>query len=98
MELINLSYLDLPIPPRSLIYCDPPYSGITQYRHSDIKDDFNSTVFWQWCREKAVEGHTVFISEYNAPADFKCIWSKKIVSSLTKETGSKVGTEKLFTL
>lgn len=98
VELANLSYFDLPIPPSSLIYCDPPYSGTTQYHHADIKDDFNPVVFWQWCREKAGEGHTVFVSEYSAPDDFKCVWSKEIVSSLTKNTGGKIGTEKLFTL
>lgn len=98
VELVNLSYLDLPIPPSSLLYCDPPYSGTIQYCHADIEDDFNYPVFWQWCRERAVEGHTVFVSEYDAPADFKCVWSKKIVSSLTKDTWSKMGVEKLFTL
>lgn len=38
----------------------------------------------------------VFISEYNAPDDFECVWSKEIVSSLTKNTGGKTGIEKLF--
>jgi DNA adenine methylase len=38
----------------------------------------------------------IFISEYSAPDDFECIWQKEIVSSLTKNTGSKKGTEKLF--
>jgi hypothetical protein len=33
---------------------------------------------------------------YNAPNDFECIWSKEMVSSLTKDTGSKKAVEKLF--
>jgi len=91
VRLVNESYLDLQIPENSLIYCDPPYEGTTKY-----KDSFNHTEFWDWCRQKAKEGHIVFVSEYNAPNDFKCVWEKKIVSSLTKDTGSKVATERLF--
>jgi DNA adenine methylase len=60
------------------------------------KDDFNHNEFWQWCRDRANEGHIVFVSEYNAPDDFECIWQKEIVSSLDKDTGSKKGMEKLF--
>jgi DNA adenine methylase len=91
VRLVNESYLDLQIPENSLIYCDPPYEGTTKY-----KDGFNHTEFWDWCRQKAKEGHIIFVSEYNAPNDFKCVWEKKIVSSLTKDTGSKVATERLF--
>lgn len=89
----NLSYDDVEIKPNSLIYCDPPYKNTTKY-----KIDFDHDKFWDWCRIKHKEGHTVYISEYNAPEDFKCVWSKEIVSSLTKDTGSKKGKEKLFTL
>ena len=85
------SYNELDIPPNSIIYCDPPYEGATKY-----KDDFNHIKFWDWCREKVKEGHSVFISEYNAPDDFLCVWQKEVTSSLTKDTGSKKATEKLF--
>jgi DNA adenine methylase len=91
VQLVNESYLDLQIPDNSLIYCDPPYESTTKY-----KDSFDHVVFWQWCREKAKEGHSIFVSEYNAPEDFECIWQKEIVSSLTKNTGSKKAVEKLF--
>ena len=91
VRLVNESYLDLQIPDNSLIYCDPPYEGTTKY-----KDSFNHSEFWDWCRRKAKEGHIIFVSEYNAPDDFECIWSKEQTSSLTKDTGSKVATEKLF--
>lgn len=84
-------YKDIIIETPAIIYCDPPYSGATKYNNS-----FNHFEFWEWCRKKSREGHTVFISEYTAPDDFECLYEKKIVSSLTKDTGSKVGTEKLF--
>lgn len=87
------SYLDLRIPDNSIIYCDPPYEGTTKY-----KDEFSHQEFWQWCRYKTKEGHTVFVSEYNAPDDFKCVWQQEVNSSLTKNTGGKKAIEKLFKL
>jgi DNA adenine methylase len=83
-------YRELEIPPNSLIYCDPPYRGATKYRGG-----FDHDEFWQWCRDQ--HGHTVFISEYTAPDDFECVWEKQVCSSLTKDTGSKTNTERLFT-
>lgn len=75
------------------IYCDPPYIGTTKY-----KDDFDHEKFYTWCRDRHKEGHKVFISEYWMPDDFVCVWSKEVNNSLTKDTGSKKGVEKLFTL
>ena len=92
VDFICSSYSDLNIPDNSFIYCDPPYEGTTKYR-----DDFNHALFWSWCRNMVHKGHTLFVSEYNAPPDFECVWQMEIVSSLTKDTGSKTGTEKLFT-
>lgn len=78
---------------KATIYCDPPYAGTTKY-----KDDFDHERFYQWCRDRHNEGHKVFVSEYNMPDDFICVWSKEVNNSLTKDTGSKKGVEKLFTL
>lgn len=91
IKLVCSSYDALDIPANSIIYCDPPYNGTTKY-----KDNFDSDAFWQWCRDKAKEGHTVYVSEYNAPEDFKCIWKKQINSNLGGT--SKTATEKLFTI
>ncbi len=83
-------YLQLNIPNNSLIYCDPPYENTTSY-----KDIFNHIEFWQWCRDKTAEGHTVFISEYNAPTDFICI--KEIATKTKLDKNSQYPkTEKLF--
>jgi DNA adenine methylase len=90
VELLWCQYDSIDEPPNSLIYCDPPYAGATKY-----KDDFNHDEFWQWCRDKVKEGHQVFISEYNAPDDFECIWSKEIQSGLNTNS-TKKGVEKLF--
>ena len=88
-------YDHINIPEKSLIYCDPPYEGTTKY-----KDDFDHAKFWQWCRDMNEKGHTVFVSEYNAPEDFVCVWEKEVKSSLSangKIGGNKNSTEKLFT-
>lgn len=90
--LVNASYDELEIPSNSIIYCDPPYENTTSY-----KDKFNHSKFWQWCRDMANKGHKIFVSEYHAPDDFECIWQMEVNSSLTKDTGSKKATEKLFT-
>jgi DNA adenine methylase len=47
------------------------------------------------------EGHSVFISEYSAPDDFECIWSKEISASANNAIKSGQGlkaVEKLFRL
>ncbi len=90
VEFINSQYNELCIPQQGIIYCDPPYAGTTKY-----KDDFDHELFWQWCREKVSEGHQVFVSEYNAPDDFVCVWKKEIQSGLDVNK-TKKAIEKLF--
>jgi DNA adenine methylase len=92
VEFFGGDYKSFPIPEHSIIYCDPPYQDTTKYN-----TDFNHKEFWEWCNEQINKGHKVFVSEYNAPDDWECIWSKQVNNSLTKETGSKKGIEKLFT-
>ena len=77
-----------------LIYCDIPYKDTKQYLTSK---KFDHDKFWQWCRDIKQKGHTIFISEYQAPSDFKCVWEKEITNSMnTTKTYRPV--EKLFTI
>lgn len=92
VKFYNKSFRELEIPKNSLVYCDPPYANTTSY-----KDAFDHKDFWAWCDELIEQGHQVFVSEYNAPEGWKCVYEKKVTSSLTKETGSKTAVEKLFT-
>ena len=88
------SYDDLVLPNDSLVYCDIPYNGTKQYANSK---SFNYLDFWQWCRDMTKNGHKVFVSEYKAPDDFKCVWSKTVTNSMnTNKTYNPV--EKLFTI
>lgn len=89
INFVCKSYKDINYPNNSTIYCDPPYKDTIKY---NAVNSFNHDDFWDWCREMTHKGHTVFISEYNAPDDFKCIWEKKLQNGL----GKKKNTEKLF--
>lgn len=84
----SMSYADLVIPDGSTIYCDPPYVGATGY-----KGGFDHEAFWLWCRDKA-RTCRVFVSEYEGCGDV--VWQKTVTNSLTKDTGAKTGTERLF--
>ena len=89
----NREYSKFYIPENSIVYCDPPYQNTTKYKDAN----FNHEIFWDWIREMS-KYHKVFVSEYSAPKDFKCVWEKSVNSSLDKDTGSKQGTERLFTI
>lgn len=92
VKILQSEYSKLQIPYKSIIYCDPPYRGTFKYKGTN---PFNHDLFWQWCRDKAKEGHQVFISEYSAPDDFICVWSMSLNSNANaKATG--VAIEKLF--
>ena len=90
VQFTNRSYADMIIPPNSIIYCDPPYEGVTKYEYSIDREKF-----WAWCRERVTEGHKVFISEYDAPDDFVCVWERKLRVCVNPGIG-KQAIEKLF--
>lgn len=82
------SYKDISVE-NALIYCDPPYQNTTKY-----KDEFNHDEYWEWVR-KMSKNNIVICSEYIAPIDFECIWSKELTTTLDKSSRSKA-VEKLF--
>lgn len=95
IEFYSGSYNEFPIPENSIIYCDPPYKDTTKYN----KNSFDYESFYDWCREKKAEGHTVFVSEFYMPEDFTVIWEKEINNNLdVNRKNGKRGIEKLFTL
>jgi DNA adenine methylase len=90
-------YTEVIIPNNSIIYCDAPYRNTKKYSTSK---NFDYNKFWNWCREKAKQGHKIYISEYEAPNDFVCVWQKDVKSSLSANGitgGNKISVEKLFT-
>jgi DNA adenine methylase len=85
-------YCDLYIPSESIIYCDIPYKNTKQYSTSK---DFDYNKFYKWCEEMTTKGHTVYVSEYYMPSEFKCVWSKEVTNSMHTTNTSKP-TERLF--
>ena len=97
VEFTCKNYWEMDIPNDSVIYCDPPYEGTEKYGFKRLEDKFDNDRFWQWCRDKNVEGHTVFISEYHAPDDFEELISINHRLLLNKKIDS-CRIEKLFKL
>lgn len=92
IDFRSCDYTELEIPIESIIYCDIPYKDTKQYATSK---DFNHVLFWDWCRDMTKKGHQVFISEYQAPKDFICVWQKEVTNSMNT-TKTYKPTEKLF--
>lgn len=95
VDFKHCSYDQLPLNnDNSLIYCDPPYD--TKATKGKYKNDFDHIAFWNWCREMSDRGHTVFVSEYNAPDDFKCVWQMQMNQRMNNNADTSKTTEKLF--
>ncbi len=93
VQFIHTLYQNLEIPENSVIYCDPPYENTTSY-----KDSFDHEEFWEWCRQQVRDGHQVFVSEYNAPSDFNCVWEKEVKTLMNQNQQDSKRIEKLFVL
>lgn len=88
-KIIECDYKKLK-PKGYLIYCDPPYDKTTGYT-----PNFNHEEFWDLMRKWSCS-NDVFVSEYTAPKDFKCITKKVKKQSLNGKGAGKVVYEKLF--
>ncbi len=79
VELCSVNYLNLNVPNNSVIYCDPPYRGVSKYKGQQIDYD----EFDKWCNEQKNNGNTVFVSEYlGALPEEKLIWSKVVTCTM----------------
>lgn len=91
VKFANKSYLDVHIPSKSIVYLDPPYQGTTKY-----SNNFDHKGFWEYVRYIS-KTNFVYISEYNAPEDFDCIFQKECkvgIDHKLKEHNKSI--EKLF--
>lgn len=75
-KFIVSEYDKLTIPPDSIVYCDPPYAGTTEYKGSKTKiavgeslakNAWDRVKFWRWADAQVEAGHKVFVSEYAGP-------------------------------
>jgi len=84
----------------TLVYCDPPYRGTTQYCKS-ILGNFDYDLFLNWAREQNnKKGNMVLISEYkhNLPEDGEIMLEIPSRTSIRDKDGNVIETtEILFT-
>ena len=78
-------------PFKMTIYCDPPYKSTTDY-----DANFDNDKFWNIMR-KWSKHNDVYISEYEAPDDFECVFEipKRVTMGKNK---SEMKFERLFKL
>ena len=85
----NKSYEDFS-PIGFCIYCDPPYENTTGY-----STPFDTNKFWNKMRDWS-KYNDVYISSYEAPADFECVWEVEKRMTLSKK--KEIRFERLFKL
>lgn len=85
VEFYNLDYRKVPIPPKSIVYCDIPYKNTVGY--NALQEAFNYDEFYSYANKLKEEGHYVFISEYteDMPSNFKQIGSFERRSTLSNK-------------
>lgn len=91
VEFIHSDYSTIEYNKDSIIYFDKPYVN-TDKSYKD--KSFNHDEFWEFVRRLSKDGYTIFVSEYYAPDDFECVWSKEVVK--THPNQKKNSVEKLF--
>ena len=72
VEFAQMDYTDYEFIEGDVVYCDPPYRGTGNYRHT--KEKFDHDKFWEWVRTR---DFPVYVSEYGAPDDFVSIFEKR---------------------
>jgi site-specific DNA-adenine methylase len=79
-----------------LIYCDPPYAGTLGYAGTP---PFDHEAFWCRVRLLTEQGHTVLVSEYEAPEGFSCVMERETLQQFGKidaDYERQKRTERLF--
>lgn len=77
-----------------VFYLDPPYKGTKEYNGAK----FDSEAFADFARAIGKDNF-VFISEFDMPDDFRCVWQKeRAIRQKSDRTVSEYKTERLFTI
>lgn len=92
IEFAVSDFRRIEVPRNSVVYCDPPYRGVTEYKHLE---EFPYEEFYDWCREIGKHS-TVFVSEYWMPDDFKQVWQKNVKVTLEATQDGIGRTERLY--
>jgi DNA adenine methylase len=93
VEFRTASYDTWPVIPGAVVYCDPPYAATTGYSCGG----FDHGKFWNVMRGWRAGGAHVYVSEYAAPDDWRCVWERARKQGLRETDGSQaVKVERLF--
>ena len=99
VEFFSRDYRAVPIPERSIIYCDPPYLGTFQHYGSVHWKQDERNAFFEWAGDMSDNGHDVFISEESAPDDWIPVFRRNQLRQINdnrKDVGVKQSVENLF--
>ena len=80
-----------PIIPGAVMYLDPPYASTTGY-----SVEFNSAKFWQWAGRCRAAGARVYVSEYEAPDGWECIWQRSYARNMRGADGVATACDRLY--
>ena len=96
VEFYNLNYNEVNIPKKSLVYCDIPYKGTTQYCKKEV-GEFNHDEFYQWVRDNSNK-YDIYISEYkeNVPKDFEIVWEMESRKSIRNAKNEAIKTTEVL--
>lgn len=96
IKIFNKDYskVSLPKPSECVIYADPPYYKTGHKAYG--KSAFNHAKFYGYLKELRAKGYDIYLSEYQAPSEFKEIANFKLGGS--EFTTNCVALERLFTL
>lgn len=93
VQFLCRSYRDVRADDGDVVYCDPPYAGVSGYRGVDGGAAFDSTDFWHTAEGWAEQGAHVYVSEYRAPAGWEAIWIRRRTRAIRERITVE---EKLF--
>lgn len=80
-------------PQETVMYFDPPYKGTKGYSGTA---KFDHDHFWDSVRDYKNQGVHVYVSEFEAPEDFECIWEKERKICVDGKGSHKSKVERLF--
>jgi DNA adenine methylase len=95
VEFSAKNYFEIDAQRGDVIYCDPPYVNTTQGYSTGL---FDTSQFWQWCRDTADKGCTVVVSEFTAPSDIPVLCSKLSKTDLQCSNRTSTTVENLYIL
>ena len=92
VEFLNLNYDEVDIPKGSLVYCDIPYRGTTQYCRNEV-GIFNHNEFYNWVKNNS-DTYDIYISEYkdNVPDGFEIVWELESKKDIRNKNNERVKT------